>query len=93
VRHEQKLMTCRNGAGRMWAVADSDGVNRLEHDVLWDREGQEWHTKWARWATPKQASSFVGRDQPIAVGGTRPALDLDGALRGCRLVGARQAAL
>ena len=42
-------------------------ANKLEHDHLWDRAGDEWQTKWSQWASPSQASRFAKRDQGIVV--------------------------
>jgi hypothetical protein len=49
--------------------------------VLWDADGREWTTKPTRWATPKQAAGFVGRDAPVGLveAGGRPVVWMSGS--------------
>lgn len=49
------------------AVAIGDRVNVIVDNILYDGCGDNWSTKHSRWATPKQAAGFVGRDTQVGL--------------------------
>jgi hypothetical protein len=48
-------------------MADAEHKNKVVDGSMWDATGQEWTTKLTRFATAKQASGFVGREDPVGL--------------------------